>query len=1396
MSSGVQRSRRSNASLTQKPYAGYQTRPKPKPKRQQSGFLDGLKSIVAGPLAWLSGIGKEGDEDEDEAQETGMAMGSKRANVTSGGAGGPPKKKARRSSPPLPAVSPLAPSNSRTKDPGGYLDPPMLKNSTMVSSESAPIGPRLLFNTLGRPNADSQAESSSFPAFNDRGFVPPQSFAPTPLGSRFPARTERTPESYGLVSQSPFSKATNLPPASIVSPNSGIRRTASAAFNLNKQAAPLFGRNNAVQQDSLTPSWSLDPMRSPHRQLTHNTQHPRLSKSPSVTDGRNGLLVSGRTDGSSEPEQNQHHISLAFGSTRRFPYPQYGGIKKSTSPVKNPILGNDKGLGSLVRRSSSLMNLDQPGTTTSGLERRRSSQMVFDKTMGITTIEEVEAQKPAPRAPRNNAERILIALEQATPLTEARKLRLKQKEAVRVPAPSPYARPTTLFGQGKSKKNARGADADGAEDQANIGGGALRKYLDSGRKERLPTKEEKIAAVKKAKEEKEREAKQMEQNGEDEDMDKEEPNVEVEGKGKAKEMRDEMIQVDGRSTSSMSNSPAPARSSMPGRNTSSLRAGREKTFRSHAPSSRPTNRFSAKFDDEDDVDAMEEEKSESASLTAEELAKWSSRGGGTLEIPAGFKFTEAPKTVKVPSDKEKKAELLKKLSSAPAPAPKTISGPLALPKPPSTPFTFGGVTPAKFTSFAGGAPQTQSLSQTPEDEQPPRRYPASLSKTPINKPLAPPSSVPTLIASISQIPKPIIEAPPVVATPEKVEEPKGDAPVKTLPFSFGSFGTPKPPASTTPAFVLTAPTPESKAINVGENKESSVKSLFGGFGSQNTEKKETTASAAPSNGTSLFSFGNAAAKPPATTPSFSFGAPANGGFSFGTTPPASDSSKSTSVAPPSSTPAPAAAEAPVRSSAPSPSPFVGFGTQPTGATPMPAAEPSKASSVATPAMQVPSSGFPFPSTQPPATPTFAPGSAPSTPVVQPAAVPPAVPALTITQPATEAKPAPLFGSAGENKSAFVFGSQAAASSSGTTSSPFSFGSGATAPSVTTPAFGSSTSNPFSGVGATPSVSSNPPTANGTTAANGITPSPATGTAPAAVAAASPFSFSNLSSAPKPAESKPFSFSFGSTPSSNAPATNGTSTGSMFKFGASSNATAAPASPFNAPSALPAASSSPFSFAPKPKTPPPQMQSDMMDDSSPTREIAPPSAAPSTTSFHFGSSTTVAAPTTAPTTPFAFTFGPSVNNPFASATTPTAVPGSGFNFGSSAPAAPQTPTANGFGNLTAPPAHPSPFNSQPNSPFQSPSTPFKTLNPAPTPTFGAGNAAAPNPFGTAPPTPSTNFSFSNVTSPPQANAGSQPVFVFGAGQPSSPSVATSERPMARLPRRAGSQSATRRPPPRR
>ncbi|EST08297.2 hypothetical protein PSEUBRA_002046 [Kalmanozyma brasiliensis GHG001] len=288
-------------------------------------------------------------------------------------------------------------------------------------------------------------------------------------------------------------------------------------------------------------------------------------------------------------------------------------------------------------------------------------------------------------------------------------------------------------------------------------------------------------------------------------------------------------------------------------------------------------------------------------------------------------------------------------------------------------------------------------------------------------------------------------------------------------------------------------------------------------------------------------------------------------------------------------------------------------------------------------------------------------------------------------------------------------------------------------------------------------------------------SPAPETKPAA-ASATTFSFG----VPKPASSD--------TPASSAPASGTTTPNGTFTFGASTNASK-PASSgftFGAPaSSTPAAGSSGgFGGFGTPSAPASGANGgEMMDDS-------PQKTAPATTttpSFTFGSSTPAKSATPAPFTfgasapaantgsasPSTFTFGASA--PASNTSSGAAAGAGGFRFGSPAPAGP-APAATSF-TFGAPTGSTTPgVGSTPASPFLAPAapvtpggSPFQFGAPAPAGSapfqFGASTSAAP--------ATSTGFTFGSTapTTPTATGFGTAP---FGAaaggfGTPTTPSA---------------------------
>ena len=294
---------------------------------------------------------------------------------------------------------------------------------------------------------------------------------------------------------------------------------------------------------------------------------------------------------------------------------------RSISPVKPLAAGIFPTARALERRSSSMMAVDQLGSQSVA---RKSSHVIFDPSMGITTPEEVQEAKRA-KNPRNNAEQILQALERATPLSDARKLRMKQKQALHIPAigtsspastggkagrmTNPYARPVV---------SASTPDQDGSIKKTP---GSLRRYIEAGKKAKQAT----ASASASPKPEEPKEA----------------------GDVAPKSAETTSSVFDRKSLDAgVEDEPVTRATAMPGRATSSLRAPKTnaQSTRKHNVPIRSTNKFSAKFldDEEDDEDGDSAMATDSAAMDPAELKKWVDKRGGGLEIPAGMSFKFEP----------------------------------------------------------------------------------------------------------------------------------------------------------------------------------------------------------------------------------------------------------------------------------------------------------------------------------------------------------------------------------------------------------------------------------------------------------------------------------------------------------------------------------------------------------------------------------------------------------------------------------------------------------------------------------------------------------------------------------------------------------------------------------
>ncbi|KAH8102920.1 hypothetical protein BXZ70DRAFT_1006103 [Cristinia sonorae] len=768
-----------------------------------------------------------------------------------------------------------------------------------------------------------------------------------------------------------------------------------------------------------------------------------------------------------------------------------------------------------------------------------------------------------------------------------------------------------------------------------------------------------------------------------------------------------------------------------GRPQSSLRVGRTRTARNHAPAMRPKskNKFSAVYEDEEGEDAAmfmgtEEVGSDAppASTSHEPevpLPKY--------EAPKGFSFAKETGPIQHDATGAKEppiAALPFSLTAKPAPT----SGNTVIPSPlfpssaPATPLPPTSSTNVSTTPAPATIPSVPSITLIPAS-------PASAQKDEEKE-----KPVPNFFANAAIFSKPSSQLPFSLTTSSTVATPAAPAPGG---FSWGTTGqtatpagtssdkdTPKTVTSTSSLFGASSPGSKSSQIPAASVSAPAVPfttpstSLFGKPVSEPARKDETSAPAPVT--TSLFGDRSKDATMPSTAPStsspFSFGvakptevsvtptvpapAPLATPFSFGAPPKVEKENEVTQQAPatkPSLFPSSSAATTPSLS---------GFGSQPLASSTSSPVEPPK----------------PF---------TFGPSA--STVPASASSTTSAIPAI--------AAPKPLFGSAPESSipaSPFSFGTSPSAPPEVTTpaKSPFTFG--ASAPSTpnpekkTTNAFMFGSSSPAPAPSASTSLFGTPSGgSNGTDVSKGfsfgtstpvrnVTPprgndeevnmdeSPTRGAGMDVNGGAKPtlagfgFGTSNASSPFGQPASTGSSFSFGATSGSsmsspfaskveNKPVEKpaltftgfgqqATSTNNAFGFGASNSTQSTQPAPsagafgFGTPVSTPTATSSPFSFgAPAPPAPTPFGQ---------PATAAPTSSGFSTqpaSGFSFGASP-AATPTTAPSNPFSF----SGSQPASPAVSNSGLPSGAFSFGqpsSSANPAVDTGSPSPFGGTT-------------------------------------------------------------------------------------------------------------------
>ncbi|KAG8956536.1 hypothetical protein FRC04_000014 [Tulasnella sp. 424] len=1279
---------------SQKPYSG---RPngQAKLKKKEPSFLDGLKNIVTGPLSWLTTIGKDrADSDEENIPGDDTLTGSKRRGGSGQKARGnsPARKRLRLESSP----QPVAGASDAAQAVGGYLDPPMvLRDSVLAPNVSQganrtggePARPSVRNGTtevissvnsnLARPNhrrlqidgsyglgvaADGRRpHRPSVPVGHARSLLLNEdtvgilscATSSMELMSTF---SQSSKASHSPLAPFPSIRGTNT----VVSPGSGIRRTSGLLGSKEGSPEPVRRRQSSVIQLNVG-----------QRRVSGQTQvsdgdqsmfspldgvFPR-GRSPAVTD------VNMRAPMSS-PERDRTQGPLRMGSILRQSHTPHETTMRSVSPIKpgagvyrpGPLVFPSSASASLIRRASSMMNVDQPAANALG--RRSSSQVIFDPTMGITSPEELaqanQATAPKPRAPRNNAERILLALEQATPLTEARKLRQKQKEAIRVPASgsslggragrmlNPYGRPLPNKAQ------------EEPDDEPSVSArqpGALRRYLDA-QKAQLEKKGQKAL---------QEQTEKMETVEEDQEPSNQSPN---EGKADDKMVEDKAPVTPTKQDKAVEASPEDLRrpAAMPGRATSSLRAGRAPVFRTHVPSSRPTNKFSAKFVDDDDDDGMQEE---SASLTPAELSKWVERGGGGLEVPTGFSFDfskpattqtqSKPQESKSASDDTKKAdekrEALIKALRGDKPIglnPLDSMGPPKLPSIPAAPF----FTKPVFAASAFAAP-------------------AEAPKPVVTEPTKPPSTLPVQPPVVSKSPSPFtFTATPPAPKPESEIAPKtANGPVSSLPFSFGGFSASKPitnlpfslspprqpaenndvPKPAPPVFNLATPVSEkplsngstfSFGIPPAATVTSSTPDPKTATEIPNAEASEAKRSTAPSPSPFAVSMNAVSAAPGVPKPTLAASSAPAPIFSFGS---GTQSATTTQTIPSLFGSGGIAKE--TGTNVPTPvaeakSPFT-FTPAPAVTPPVTApSAPSLTIHTPAPATQAPSFSF----TAPTPTTTTAPEPATKTNPFGGIGLgaPPAAGSSTST-PGTQTPSFSFsFGSKQEApKPSFSFGAPAAAPKP-ETSSPFSFGGATT--TTTTNGFGNGTGFSF-GSGLKPAeVPPPPPKTPPATNLDAMDEGSPPQVTPAQTGASSGFSFSSSTVPPSVAASSAPSFGFSfNTPGSNPFAAAPSSTATSNPFASAAPSVSSPANPFAQPTP-----SSPFPSQPNSPFASPAAQHQVINSPAPSASaftFGSPQTAPGGFTFSAGGGSVLSptAPSGTPTTP-TFVFGKGLTSP--------------------------------------------------------------------------------------------------------------------------------------------------------
>ncbi|KAG8933749.1 hypothetical protein FRC01_007216, partial [Tulasnella sp. 417] len=324
---------------SQKPYSG---RPsgQAKLKKKEPSFLDGLKNIVTGPLSWLTTIGKDrADSDEENIPGDDSLTGSKRRGGSGQKARGnsPARKRQRLESSP----QPVAGASSAAQAVGGYLDPPMVLRDSILAPNVS-LGSNRSSGELERPsvrNGTTEIDGSFGLGVSADGRRPHRPSVPNGL-NRSLLLNEDTGSNASQSPLAPFPSVRGL--ATVVSPNSGTRRTASLLGSKDGTPEPVRRRQSSVIQ------LNVGQRRVSGQTQTSDTDQSMFSPLDGVFPrGRSPAVTEVNMRGPmSSPERDRTQGPLRMGSILRQSHTPHETVMRSVSPTK-PAAGNHR-MGPLI----------------------------------------------------------------------------------------------------------------------------------------------------------------------------------------------------------------------------------------------------------------------------------------------------------------------------------------------------------------------------------------------------------------------------------------------------------------------------------------------------------------------------------------------------------------------------------------------------------------------------------------------------------------------------------------------------------------------------------------------------------------------------------------------------------------------------------------------------------------------------------------------------------------------------------------------------------------------------------------------------------------------------------------------------------------------------------------